>query len=236
MACNIKSYFNQGPSILGGKLYEIFKGDSKEADRTYNYFQSKAFTHGPDGFGNWMLGESKLETTVEYNNRLDDNGEPLLMLDEASGLHYYLDRNYNKRFYPVSRNKLEGLLSSNGINSITEALTMDLINEVIIKRAEGSDKNKGSDLDPSVFENLENFIEEHLSLYVEALDSSNDLSHMGYIMGVEESMDALSEWAQLVRDQLARNHGEIIDVTRTDIMDHASANTRSNPSWDTASY
>jgi len=118
MNCKTATQTNGSESILMEKLNEIH-GNEFKAAQAYAYFDSSS-EQFIDEFGNYLEAYGKND--VSFNERLDDNGEPKLFYDEVAQKHYFLDKNYNKTFYPLINRGLRGIFSYKQIEKITSRL------------------------------------------------------------------------------------------------------------------
>lgn len=126
MNCKTATKTNGSESILMEKLNEIH-GNEFKAAQAYAYFDnaSESFV---EEFGDYVKAYGKND--ISFNDRLDDNGEPKLFYDETAQKHYFLDKNYNKTFYPLINRGLRGIFSYKQIEKITSRLANNYLKQI----------------------------------------------------------------------------------------------------------
>lgn len=125
MPCKIKAVTNGNISELGRVLYAVSGSNAELADSYYNYMRSDEFK---SMFGDWEADfQLELEDRTIPSDRVDDNGEPKLIMDEVNKKYYYLDKFYTRRYYPITlpNQNLGSLFSESAINEIAKYLTFE---------------------------------------------------------------------------------------------------------------
>jgi hypothetical protein len=104
---------NNGNEELSKTLHSTFAKDEKFI---------KEFGDWDNAYKNSYEG---LEDNLNYTDRTEDNGEPMLYQNNKTGDWYYLDKDYNKVVLIENKKSLNSLFEYNEIQHLTKVLTTD---------------------------------------------------------------------------------------------------------------
>jgi len=118
MSCTTVTKTNGAKSILKDKLEEIYGNEEKALD-AYSFFDSnsKSFI---DDFGEYLSAYGK--NNKSFKGRLDENGEPKLFFNETAKKHYYINKDKEEVFYPLSSKGLRGVFMYKQLDKIVSRL------------------------------------------------------------------------------------------------------------------
>ena len=118
MSCTTITKTNGAKSILKDKLEEIYGNEDKALD-AYSFFDqnSKSFI---DDFGDYLSAYGK--NIKSFKGRLDENGEPKLFFNETAKKHYYINKDREEIFYPLSSKGLRGVFMYKQLDKIVSRL------------------------------------------------------------------------------------------------------------------
>lgn len=182
MSCKRITNTNGEVSVLFDKLYDIVNDENK-ADELYAYFSTDEFI---DLFGDYN------NITENFANRLDINGEPLLILDNNLSKYYFLDKYNEKVYYPYSKTGLNSLFPTNDIKNFSKSLALNYYKD-----------NIKLDFDNLSFINekgveLSNYISTKLDFVIEDLINSDDIDYNIKAIALKQSKNYLNEWLKEV--------------------------------------
>jgi hypothetical protein len=183
MSCTRISLTGGAESLLYKDLYEkIADKNETKADEMFTYFKSEAFI---EDFGDYIL---------DYKNnvvsdRINENGEPLLIYDEISKKHYYLNKNNEKVYYPLINRGLVALFSNQQIDKIASRLALNYF--------------KGSNLDFNNIDfsnseklpNLSNFIQKQIIDKIQELNEKGGFKNKLIAKTLTESLNYIDEFS-----------------------------------------
>ena len=96
MSCIKITLTNGATSELYNTIYEQLADENiAVADNFYSFFQSEAFIND---FGDWITDYKSGEHIT--NERVDENGEPILFIDDKTDEFYYLNKHNDRVKYP----------------------------------------------------------------------------------------------------------------------------------------
>lgn len=166
--CIRHSQTNDKPSKLYETIYDnIANGNELEADLLYSYFNSAQFINIFGDYVEAFKDGKPLDNT-------DENGEPLLQLDEESGEYYFVSKYGDRIKYPLNNNGLITTMSSADIVVAVENISKEFFTSL------GNDIS----VDQLNFESdtsLDKFIEDLLNKKKsEARASKNKLAYVNF--------------------------------------------------------
>lgn len=182
MSCKRLTNTNGAESILFNDLYNITK-DESAADELYSYFGSDEFV---DIFGNYQ--DVNQDNIQDFQNRIDDNNEPLLYFNEPLKKYYFLDKENEKVFYPYTKQGLEQFFTANDIKLFAKTLGLKFY-----------ENNFKFDIETFEFDRqdtikLKDFISSYIDSKIDSLNSSDDFNYQMYGYALENSKDNVSQW------------------------------------------
>ena len=122
MGCIKISKTNKGESILFNTIYNgVANGNEQLATFYYNWFEDKTFDK--------LFGFNYVDAYKKgiQSERLDENGEPLLIFDKDENKYYFLDKNNNKSYFPSSAKGISKIWTGEQIKNVTSRLVASYI-------------------------------------------------------------------------------------------------------------
>jgi hypothetical protein len=122
MGCIKISKTNKGESILFKTIYNgVANGNEQLATFYYNWFEDKTFDK--------LFGFNYVDAYKKgiQNERLDENGEPLLIFDKDENKYYFLDKNNNRSYFPSSAKGISKIWTGEQIKNVTSRLVASYI-------------------------------------------------------------------------------------------------------------
>ena len=180
-----KAATNGEQSLLHSNLLDILP-NYKDADRIYNMIYSNDFKE--------MFGDFENESLEDnFTNRLDDNGEPLLITKNTKN-PYFLDKYNQKVFYLKDKQGLSKLISKSDVTSYANSLASSyfLDNLEIDKETFAINNLKEG-------QNLNDFIKRQLEIDFERLQNSDDFLENDLGFALEDSIDYIDEWKEEIK-------------------------------------
>jgi hypothetical protein len=120
---------NKNPSVLYETLLKITGIDVK-ADDLYAYFKAPSKDLKPELYSDFIsrFGNYKdAEDNRIFAGRLDENGEPKLYYSERLNRHFFLDKYYQKVFFPFEQQGLDFYLDPSNIEDVVQGITTEFI-------------------------------------------------------------------------------------------------------------
>lgn len=217
-------------SVLYDKLVQFY-GDEIAIEKAVQ-FESSEFI---ESFGDYMsLMEEKPELIpVEFNNRLNEKFEPLL-IEDSIGL-YYLDKDYSKQYVDTSTSKLYNILESErAVNSLVEILANDYLDKggfnLNFDTLNMSDNKSKTSLLNSIKDKLE-------SLAMELIENENDVisTNGGVLFNILDDQKALDEMVSKIKDFYKSRHLVYDESLKNEDIDVESQQQR-EPVFNQASF
>lgn len=101
-----------------GQLEKIH-GSEEKAEDAYSFFEQNSESFIKD-FGDYLDAYGK--NLKSFKGRLDENGEPKLFYNETANKYYYLNKDREEIFYPLSSKGLRGVFDYKQIDKIISRL------------------------------------------------------------------------------------------------------------------
>jgi len=234
MACTRQTKINKQPSILFDTLFSI-SNDESLAEEQLAHFESDAFKEdfakdtSTGKVIDWVEDSRKPIHRREINqNRVDENGEPLLIFDNKYGKYYYLNKDNSKIYYPKAVSELNSSYTNQAIRDITKKLALNFVKDRLSDNFNEFDFSKK---EGTIRKSINGKIRERSTELV----NSGDFEQ--FIKGNQllESLDNIDEWVRNVEDYFREI--KLVYKETTDIEDQDAEETEERgQSWGTASF
>jgi hypothetical protein len=213
MACNLPSLTNGKVDSIVGRDLELIVGTEKAKD-LLAYLATPEFI---DIFGDYHKEFSISETTDPlFKGRITpETGEPKLFKDERLNKSFFLDKHNERVYYPYERVGLNGIFTTNETKELTESLAL-----MFAKL-----NNLKIDLDTLNFESadtpLSEMVEVQLFALIHKLDQSDEIADMDNADKLNDSLEHLDEWKELVKQYFAATQINLVEseTEESDRMD-----------------
>jgi len=224
MSCTTITKTNGARSILKDKLEEIY-GDEEKALDAYSFFDSnsKSFI---DDFGDYLSAYGK--NVKSFKGRLDENGEPNLFFNETAKKYYYINKDKEEIFYPLSSKGLRGVFMYKQLDKIVSRLANNYFRK---------SKLNFNNIDLSTSEklpNLKDYVVDEIKTKIEQLKTQGIKGKMAARL-LEESLKYSDEYVEKI-DALFKKMSIIRnDNDSEETLDQAYSEDK-DPSFNKASF
>lgn len=209
--CTINAKTNGAESILYKKLEEIVgetgmskENVRKEALELWNYVTDEK-SHFKDMFGDYeeayrVYSDPNNDNTsyLDYIERTDENGEPLLFFNKSLNRYYFKDKFGERFLYPTGKTDLGRLFYINDIREFVKGAALEYFISQI-----NFNIDKFSFESTSIPEGLDIFIEDYIDKVGNKLLASNDFSDKANGFKLKQSKSYIDTWVSEVKDYFA---------------------------------
>jgi len=185
MACQFLSFNGESHSELAYYLNDnINNGDEKLTNEQMNYFRSKEFI---EEFGDYIKGRKNLyEGQDEMMDRVNEIGEPKLRFDKEAQKHYFLNKDNQRVFYPISKKELRSILTYEDINRVSSRLALTYFKKSKID-FNNIDFESGEKLP-----DLNSFIKSEIDNKIKSSDESGDFATSVVVEPLKDYIEELT--------------------------------------------
>lgn len=187
MSCIKVTKTNGAQSILIGQLEKIH-GSEEKAEDAYSFFEQNSESFIKD-FGDYLDAYGK--NLKSFKGRLDENGEPKLFYNETANKYYYLNKDREEIFYPLSSKGLRGVFDYKQIDKIVSRLANNYFKK---------SKLNFNNIDFSTGEklpNLKQYVSEEINLKITELQSSGIKGKLSAKL-LEKSLNHVDEYVEKI--------------------------------------
>lgn len=190
-------------------------------------------------FGDWQDAYEKsyknLENSLSFDNRTEDNGEPILHQNNKTGDWYYLDRDYNKVVIVENKKSLLSLFDYTEIEHITRVLVNDFFkNHLEIDFNNIHLKEESVSVKIAVINKLRERIENLSSsdnVYFEDVANRLETALKENLNEIVENVKTVIEQKKISYKEEPLNSDEDLQLTETEVIENQrdyAYNTQSN--------
>lgn len=222
MSCIRISKTNKGESKLFNTLYnQVANGNEQLATIHYNYFSSKAFDK--------IFGFNYVDAFKKgiHNERLDENGEPLLLFDKEREKYYFLNKDNQKSYFPASSKGLTKMWTNEQIKDVVSRFVGNYIKNHLNMNFNNIDFSESNPL-PKLDQFITLEIDEKIASLMTIIESGDESlidEAYGRLTFLKESLNHIEELKDLVNQKFKSIAIDIIEE-EDDFEDEVQVNDR----------